>query len=62
MEPVMQLKLMAAARDDPDDVNISGEFDKILKTSQEDVVLHIKIKYFVIMATVLNDYTLNATF
>jgi hypothetical protein len=33
MEPVMQLKLMAAARDDPDDVNMSGEFDKILKIS-----------------------------
>ena len=25
MEPVMQLKLMATARDDPDEVNMSGK-------------------------------------
>ena len=30
MEPVMQLKLMASARDDPDDVNMSGESDGTL--------------------------------
>ena len=27
MEPVMQLKLMAAARDDPDEVNMSGKIE-----------------------------------
>ena len=29
----MQLKLMAAARDDPDDVNMSGESDQTLSYS-----------------------------
>jgi uncharacterized protein YycO len=62
MEPVMQLKLMAAARDDPDDVNMSGEFDKILKTSYSNVVQQMKIKYYVIKATVQNDYTQNTKF
>lgn len=39
MEPVMQLKLMAAARDDPDDVNMSGESDYMLNLSV--VLCHI---------------------
>lgn len=34
MEPVMQLKLMATARDDPDEVNMSGK----------KFILHFKIK------------------
>lgn len=28
MEPVMQLKLVATARDDPDEVNLSGKKER----------------------------------
>ena len=36
MEPVMQLKLVATARDDPDEVNLSGEYTVEGRQNRQD--------------------------